>query len=55
MSLLSVEMATKRLELIRDLLPHARAVAMIVNPDYSGAEAEMADVEGPESEPQDAD
>jgi len=44
-SLLAVEMATKRLELIRDLLPHARAVAMIVNPDYSGAEAEMADVE----------
>ncbi len=34
-SLLAVEMATKRLELIRDLLPHARAVAMIVNPDYS--------------------
>src|SRR5262249_61054800 len=44
-SLLSVEMATKRLELIRDLLPHARAVAMIVNPEYSGAESEMADVE----------
>src|SRR5262245_52190401 len=44
-SLLAVEMATKRLELIRDLLPHARAVAMIVNPDYSGAESEMADVE----------
>jgi len=39
-SLLAVEMATKRLELIRDLLPHARAVAMIVNPDYSGAESE---------------
>jgi ABC-type uncharacterized transport system substrate-binding protein len=44
-SLLAVEMATKRLELIRDLLPHARAVAMIVNPDYSGADSEMADVE----------
>ena len=44
-SLLAVEMATKRLELIRDLLPQARAVAMIVNPDYSGAESEMADVE----------
>src|SRR5437667_3386922 len=44
-SLLSVEMATKRLELIRDLLPHARAVAMIVNPDYSGAESENTDVE----------
>src|SRR5262249_24375285 len=44
-SLLAFEMATKRLELICDLLPHARAVAMIVNPDYSGAESEMADVE----------
>jgi len=44
-SLLAVEMATKRLELIRDLVPHVRAVAMIVNPDYSGAESEMADVE----------
>jgi putative ABC transport system substrate-binding protein len=44
-SLLAVEMATKRLELIRDLLPHARAVAMIINPDYSGADSEMADVE----------
>src|SRR5215472_1392802 len=44
-SLLAVEMATKRLELIRDLLPQASAVAMIVNPDYSGAESEMADVE----------
>jgi putative tryptophan/tyrosine transport system substrate-binding protein len=44
-SLLAVEMATKRLELIRDLLPNARTVAMIVNPDYSGAESEMTDVE----------
>jgi putative ABC transport system substrate-binding protein len=44
-SLLAAEMATKRLELIRDMLPQARAVAMIVNPDYSGAESEMADVE----------
>ena len=44
-SLLAVEMATKRLELIRELHTQARAVAMIVNPDYSGAESEMADVE----------
>jgi putative ABC transport system substrate-binding protein len=44
-SLLTAEMATKRLELIRDLLPHARAVAMIVNPTFPGAEAEMAEVE----------
>ena len=44
-SLLAVEMATKRLELIRDLHSQTRTVAMIVNPDYSGAEFEMADVE----------
>jgi putative ABC transport system substrate-binding protein len=44
-SLLAAEMATKRLELIRDLLPHARAVAMIINPTFPGAESEMAEVE----------
>ena len=35
----------KRLEVIRELLPHARAVAMIVNPNYPGAESEIAEVE----------
>ncbi len=35
-SLLAAEMATKRLELIRDLLPHARAVAMVINPTSRG-------------------
>ena len=44
-SLLAAEMATKRLELIRDLLPNARAVAMIINPTFPGAESEMAEVE----------
>jgi putative ABC transport system substrate-binding protein len=44
-SLLAAEMATKRLELIRDLLPHARAVAMIINPTFPGAESEVAEVE----------
>ncbi len=44
-SLLAAEMATKRLELIRDLLPHARAVAMVINPTFPGAEFEMAEVE----------
>jgi putative ABC transport system substrate-binding protein len=43
-SLLAAEMATKRLELIRDLLPNARAVAMITNPTYPGSDAEMAEV-----------
>src|SRR5437667_5934509 len=45
MSLLAAEMATKRLELIRDLLPRARAVAMIANPAFPGSDSEMAEVE----------
>ena len=44
-SLLAAEMATKRLELIRDLLPKARTVAMMINPSFPGAESEMAQVE----------
>jgi ABC-type uncharacterized transport system substrate-binding protein len=44
-SLLAAEMATKRLEMIRDLLPKARAVAMIVNPTFPGSESEWAEVE----------
>jgi putative tryptophan/tyrosine transport system substrate-binding protein len=44
-SLIAAEMAVKRLELTRELLPHARAVAMVVNPNYPGAESEMAEVE----------
>jgi len=44
-SLLAAEMATKRLELLRDLLPAARAVAMITNPTYPGSDAEMAEVD----------
>jgi putative tryptophan/tyrosine transport system substrate-binding protein len=44
-SLLAAEMGTKRLELIRDLLPQARAVAMIINPTFPGAESELAEVE----------
>lgn len=44
-SLLAAEMASKRLELIRDLLPHARVVAMMINPTFPGAESEMAHVE----------
>jgi putative tryptophan/tyrosine transport system substrate-binding protein len=44
-SLLAAEMGSKRLELIRDLLPQAHAVAMIINPTFPGAESEMAEVE----------
>jgi putative tryptophan/tyrosine transport system substrate-binding protein len=44
-SLLAAEMAAKRLELIRDLLPNARTVAMMINPAFPGAESELAEVE----------
>jgi putative ABC transport system substrate-binding protein len=44
-TLIAAEMAVKRLELMRDLLPHARVVAMIINPDYPEADSEMAEVE----------
>jgi len=44
-SLVAAELAVKRLEVIRELLPHARTVAMIANPKYPGAESEVAEVE----------
>jgi putative ABC transport system substrate-binding protein len=44
-SLIAAEMGAKRLELTRELLPQARAVAMVVNPNYPGADSEMAEVE----------
>jgi putative tryptophan/tyrosine transport system substrate-binding protein len=40
-SLVAAELAVKRLEVIRELLPHARVVAMIVNPNYPGAESAL--------------
>ena len=55
-SSVAAELAVKRLEVIRELLPQARTVAMIVNPNYPGAEFEMAEVEaagrviGPQSQ-----
>jgi putative ABC transport system substrate-binding protein len=44
-SLIAAELAVKRLEVMRELLPYARAVAMIVNPNYPGAEREVTEVE----------
>ena len=44
-SFIAAEMAVKRLELMHELLPQARAIAMIVNPNFAGAETEMAEVE----------
>ena len=37
--------AAKRLELTRELLPRYRAVAMIINPNYPGADAQMAEMD----------
>ena len=42
--MIAAEMAVKRLELTRELLPHARAVALIVNPSFAGSETEMGEV-----------
>jgi putative ABC transport system substrate-binding protein len=44
-SLIAAEMAVKRLEFTRELLPHARTIAMIINPSYPRADSEMAEVE----------
>jgi putative ABC transport system substrate-binding protein len=44
-SLLAAEMAAKRLELIGDLLPSARTVAMMINSTFPGAQSELAEVE----------
>jgi putative ABC transport system substrate-binding protein len=33
-AILSGELAAKRLELLRELLPHARTIAVLINPDY---------------------
>ena len=44
-SFIAAEIAVKRLELTRELLPKASAVAMIVNPNFAGAETEFAEVE----------
>ena len=44
-SFIAAEIAVKRLELTRDFLPQASAVAMIVNPNFAGSETEFAGVE----------
>jgi putative ABC transport system substrate-binding protein len=44
-SMIAQEMATKRLELMRELLPNVRTIAMLINPKFAGAEAELHDVE----------
>jgi len=42
---ISAMTGAKRLELTRELLPRSRALAMIVNPNYPGADAQMAEMD----------
>jgi putative tryptophan/tyrosine transport system substrate-binding protein len=44
-SAISSVITVKRLELTRDLLPRAHAVAMVINPTFPGADAQMAEME----------
>jgi putative tryptophan/tyrosine transport system substrate-binding protein len=44
-SSISSVITVKRLELTRDLLPRARAVAMVINPNFPGADAQIAEME----------
>ena len=44
-SMIAAEIAVKRLELVREVLPQLGVVAMIVNPNFAGSETEMAEVE----------
>jgi ABC-type uncharacterized transport system substrate-binding protein len=44
-SAISSVITVKRLELTRDLLPRARAVAMVINPNFPGADAQIAEME----------
>jgi putative ABC transport system substrate-binding protein len=44
-SIIAQAMGAKRLELIHELLPQIRTVAMIINPKFAGAESEYKEVE----------
>ncbi len=39
------ELGAKRLELLRDLVPHATAITLLVNPNNPDSEFEMQDVQ----------
>ena len=43
-SFVAAEIAVKRLEVTRDLMPGTHSVAMIVNPTFAGSETEIAEV-----------
>jgi hypothetical protein len=45
-SLLTVEMMPKRIELLSELVPQASMIALLVNPNNASAEPQMRDVQG---------
>jgi ABC-type uncharacterized transport system substrate-binding protein len=45
LSFLFADLHPKRLELLTDLLPHASVIALLVDPNFSGAEAVIRDVQ----------
>jgi ABC-type uncharacterized transport system substrate-binding protein len=44
-SLISLELAAKRLELLRELMPQARVIALLINPDNPSTGTELTDAE----------
>jgi putative ABC transport system substrate-binding protein len=44
-SIIAQELAAKRLELLRELVPHTRLIAMLINPDNPGGGPEFDDVD----------
>src|SRR4029077_5392642 len=43
-SMMNAELMAKRVELLSELVPHARVIALLVNPDNPGAERMMREV-----------
>jgi putative ABC transport system substrate-binding protein len=46
MSTLTATLGSKRLQLLREMVPHAVVIAMLMNPNFPAAAAELSDVEG---------
>jgi putative ABC transport system substrate-binding protein len=44
-SLISLELAAKRLELLRELMPQVRLIALLINPDNPSTRTELTDAE----------